>query len=98
MDYAIITALITGGVTLTVCLINNFFQLRATEKKHNETITLINYKLDELTKRVDKHNNVVERTYCLEKRVDIEDEKIKVINHRIEDLKEEVHEHEQSKN
>ena len=44
------------------------------------------YKLEELTKRVDKHNNVVERTYILEKKMDIQEEQIKVANHRIKDL------------
>ena len=46
------------------------------------------YQLTELTKRVDKHNNVIERTYKLEKYADVCDEKIKVINHRITDLEE----------
>lgn len=44
------------------------------------------YKLDELTKRVDKHNNVVERTYNIEERLSVQEEQIKVANHRIEDL------------
>lgn len=89
MNTAIITAVISAGVTLAVCLINNFFQARATERKHNETIALIEYKLDELTKRVDKHNNVVERTYELEKHVEIDEEKLKVMNHRIQNLERE---------
>lgn len=46
------------------------------------------YKLEELTKRVDKHNNVVERTYCLEKEMKVREEQIKVANHRISDLEE----------
>ena len=40
---------------------------------------LTNYRLQELEKKVDKHNNVMERTFVLE-------EKMKVANHRIEDL------------
>lgn len=42
---------------------------------------LTNYRLAELEKKVDKHNSIVERTYILE-------EKMKVANHRIEDLEE----------
>lgn len=79
-------AIISAAVTLIVCLINGFFQQRATEKKHDETINMIDYKLSELTKRVDKHNNVIERTYKLEELTAIQEEKIKVTNHRIEDL------------
>ena len=48
------------------------------------------YKLDELTKRVDKHNNTIERTYDLEERMTLQEEKTKVANHRIEDLERKV--------
>ena len=42
--------------------------------------------LNELSKKQDKHNKVIERTYALEKEQGIQSEQIKVINHRIEDL------------
>ncbi|MGM9578608.1 MAG: hypothetical protein ACI3VS_04400 [Evtepia sp.] len=60
---------------------NNIFQQRKTE-------ALLTYKLDELTKRVDKHNSLVERTYRLEERTSVFDEKMRVANHRIADLEE----------
>lgn len=47
---------------------------------------LTQYRLEQLEKKVDKHNNVVERMYALEERVAINEEKIKVENHRIDDL------------
>lgn len=81
MNETVIAVLITGGVTLAVCLINNHFQ-------NNKTTALIDYKLTELTKRVDKHNNVIERTYKLEEITALQEEKIKVANHRIDDLEE----------
>lgn len=71
----IISACISAGVTLIICLI-----------QQNRTRCLMEYKLDELTKRVDKHNNTVERTYHLEEQMVLQEEKIKVANHRIEDL------------
>ena len=40
---------------------------------------LVKYRLEQLEKKVEKHNSIVERTYILE-------EKVKVANHRIEDL------------
>lgn len=49
---------------------------------------MITYKIDELTKRVDKHNSIIERTYALEKQFATMDEKIRVANHRISDLEE----------
>lgn len=52
--------------------------------KNNQN--LIEYKIDELTERVDKHNNLIERTYKLEESAKLMDEKMKVANHRIDDL------------
>ena len=80
-------ALITGGVAILVCMINNFYQQKAVEKKHNETISLIEYKLEQLEKKQDLHNNAVTRLYEVEKRLGIDEEKIKAANHKIEDLK-----------
>ncbi|MFI3142414.1 MAG: hypothetical protein R3Y27_08925 [Clostridia bacterium] len=47
---------------------------------------LSNYRIEQLEKRVEKHNNLVERTYKLEEATQIQEEKIKVVNHRICDL------------
>lgn len=47
---------------------------------------LTQYRLEQLEKKVDKHNHVVERMYALEERVRVNEERIKVENHRIEDL------------
>ena len=47
---------------------------------------LVNYRLQQLEKRVQAHNNLVERTYHLEGEVDLLHEQIKVANHRITDL------------
>ena len=47
---------------------------------------LTNYRIEQLEKKVDKHNNVIERVYLLEKADAVEEEEIKVINHRIADL------------
>ena len=56
---------------------------------NNSTRKLIEYKLNELTKRVDRHNGVIERTYALETKIELHEEKIKVANNRIADLEEE---------
>lgn len=83
-----IEAVITGTVAIIVCMLNNIYQSKATKEQHNKTISLIDYKLEELTKRVDKHNNVIERTYKLEELTALQEEKIRVANHRIADLEE----------
>ena len=61
---------------------------------------LTQYRIEQLEKKVDKHNNLVERTFQLEKDVELLEarlegaeklltEKVKEVNHRIEDLEKE---------
>lgn len=47
---------------------------------------LMQYRIEQLEKKVDKHNHLVERMYHLEERTELQEERIKVANHRIEDL------------
>ena len=67
-------------------MVNNHFQSIKQAKAHNDNIVLISYRLEQLEQKVDKHNNLVERTYALERRADVMEEKIKVGNNRISDL------------
>lgn len=47
---------------------------------------LTSYRLEQLEKKVQAHNNLIERTYKLEERTEIQEEKIKAVSHRIKDL------------
>ena len=49
---------------------------------------LVNYRIEQLEKKVDKHNQVIDRVYKLEQHEAVVDEEIKVANYRIEDLEE----------
>ena len=44
------------------------------------------YRVEQLEKKVDKHNTIIERTYRLEQDEAVIEEKIKVANNRIADL------------
>jgi hypothetical protein len=72
-------ALISAGAAILVCVISNYFQ-------NKKTTALMEYKIDQLTKKVDLHNNAITRLYEVERRLGIDEEKIKVANHRIKDL------------
>lgn len=50
---------------------------------------LTTYRIEQLEKKVDKHNTVIERTFKLEETQAVMQEQIKVANHRIEDLEKE---------
>ena len=65
MSATIISSLISAAVTLIVCLITQ-----------NKTKALIVYRLEELEKKQDKHNSVIERTYKLEQDVAVIKEQI----------------------
>lgn len=54
-------------------------------KLHGE-IELIKQDLSSLRAETAKHNKVIERTYKLEEKVSVNEEKIKVANNRIADL------------
>lgn len=49
---------------------------------------LTSYRIEQLEKKVDKHNTVIERTYKLEEGQAVIQEQIKVVNHRVADLEE----------
>ena len=73
--------IIVAILSLAGTLIGSFGGIIAANK-------LVNYRLSQLEKKVEKHNNIIERTYKLEEEETLIEEKIKVINHRIEDLEE----------
>lgn len=75
MDNTIIIALISFAGTL----IGTFGGIVTSNK-------LTNYRIAELEKKVEKHNQVVERVYILEKDKAVLKEEVKVANHRIDDL------------
>ena len=75
MSESIIVALITGCLALIGTWLSN-----------RKSASLIAYRLSELEKKVEKHNNLVERTYKLEEQMAVHEEKIDVANHRISDL------------
>ena len=81
-----IEAIISAAAAILVCMLSNFYQNKRTEEQHNTTIALIEYKLDQLVKKVDLHNNAVERLYEVERKLDVDEERISVANHRIDDL------------
>lgn len=69
----VLAAAISGVVTLVVCLVQNHAQAEKTR-------ALLDYRLSELEKKQDKHNQLMERTFKLEGRMD-------EVVHEIVDLK-----------
>lgn len=69
-------------VIVAICtLLGTFGGILASSK-------LTNYRIEQLEKKVDKHNSLIDRTYKLEEKVEVLNEKVVVANHRIKDLEE----------
>lgn len=75
MGETIIVACITGGLAFLGTLISNL-------TVHSKTM----YRIEQLEKKQDIHNGVIERVYSLEKITEVQEERIRVANHRIDDL------------
>ena len=56
------------------------------EAQLDKQTALLEQRLGQLSERDEKHNSVIERTYKLEELTALQEEKIKVANHRIDDL------------
>ena len=72
--------------TITVAILSLIGTLAGAYLSNKKSTALLIYRIDQLEMKVNKHNKVIERTYELEKHEELTDEKIRVINHRIEDL------------
>ena len=78
MDHTVLVA----ALSLVGTLAGTFGGIMASNK-------LTVYRIEQLEKKVDKHNSVIERTYKIEEHLTLHDEKIAVANHRIDDLERE---------
>ena len=75
MTDAIIVAIITGAFSFLGVYFSN-----------RKSAALVEYRLKQLEDKVQAHNNLVERMYAAEDKLNIHEEKLKVCNHRIDDL------------
>ena len=67
---AIIVSIISGALTLLGVIITNIGSNRKIEHQLEVAMAVTNTKLEDLTKTVEKHNQVIERTYKLEQAVE----------------------------
>ena len=74
--------------TIIVAVISGLFTLAGTLGGILASSRLTAYRIEQLEKKVDKHNQVIDRVYRLEQRDAVFDEEIKAANHRISGLEE----------
>ena len=76
--------------TILVALLSLAGTLAGAYFANRKSSALMAYRLEQLEGKVDKHNQVIERTYALEESVALMDERVKVANHRIADLEKHI--------
>ena len=69
MDAAIWVSIITGALSLAGVIVTNISSNRKIEHQLEVSMAITNTKLEDLTKQVEKHNQVIERTFKLEQAV-----------------------------
>ena len=79
MGEALLTALVTGGLSLAGVIISNLLAARKTEAAMRVNQAVTDTKLEELTREVRAHNNFAQRMPVVE-------EQIRVMNRRVGDL------------
>jgi len=80
---SIIVALITGGLSLIGVVFSNMSSNKKMETTLKIQQAVTDTKIENLTTEVREHNNFA-------KRMPVVEEKIKVINHRIDDLEKKI--------
>ncbi len=71
MDTAVIIALVSALGTIIGSIISANVALNVADKQHDKTMALVEYRMQELEEKVDKHNSVIERLYVVEGKVDM---------------------------
>lgn len=72
--------------TIIVAILSLAGTLAGAYLANRKSTALIAYRLEQLEDKVNKHNQVIERTYKLEETEALLEERIRVANHRIADL------------
>ena len=83
---AVVTSVITGGLTLTGVIFTSRKQHDVTVQEIKTELALMHQEIEQLEHKQDVHNQVIERVYQLEKAAEVLDERQKTANHRIDDL------------
>lgn len=83
---AVVTSVITGGLTLIGVIYTNRKQHDVTVQEIKTELALMHQEIGQLEHKQDIHNGVIERVYQLEKAAEVLDERQKTANHRIDDL------------
>lgn len=72
-------------ISLGICIATIVCNIVVSAIQSKKQSALVQYRLEELEKKVDKHNNLVERTYIIEKDMAVMKEDIKQCQNSLKD-------------
>lgn len=78
---------ITAAATVIVGLLSFLGVVISNHSSNSKTL----YRIEQLEKKQDKHNSVIERVLVLEKVFAVDEEKLKTMNKELDKIKEEVY-------
>lgn len=73
-------------VEIAIAILSLIGTLAGAYFANRKSSALIAYRLEQLENKVNKHNNLIERTFKLEEQTALQDAELKRVNHRLEDL------------
>ena len=86
----VFTALISGCSAAAAAIVVAVIQSRA---QHNSVLfemdkrdALQAQRIEQLEKKMDKHNRLIERTYSVEKKLELLEKDVRAVDHRIDNL------------
>ena len=79
MNTDILVSLITSLATLLGVVLTVYAGGKRTRD-------ILLYRIEQLEHKQEQHNSLIERMYRVEERVELHDEKLKVVNHRIDGM------------
>ena len=86
----ILVAAIPSAITLIGVIVTVIVSHKTTRDDMQQQTKLTLYRIGELEKKQDKHNNLIERMYKVEGTCSVLDERTNAINDRLDDLAEMV--------
>ena len=81
-----VSALISAAAAIMVCIINSKAQNKKFMAELDKKDAIQEFRIKELEKKVDKHNNLIERTYILERDESVMNERLASVEKKLETL------------
>lgn len=79
-----VSALISAAAAIMVCIINSKAQNKKFMAELDKKDAIQEFRIKELEKKVDKHNNLIERTYILERDESVMEERLSNVEKQLD--------------